>query len=233
MDRSVVAGRTIARVTPSTNQPAPLLLATANPHKVEELRALLPPLLRLLSLRDLGETPPEPAETGATFLENASIKATAYARATGYWCLADDSGLEVDALHGAPGVISSHYATSGVETGLSRAQRDEANNRHLLESLRDVEPSRRIARFVCVLVVASPSGEVRATSRGTLEGAIGRPPRVPAGAHGFGYDPLFLVAPSYERTGAELLPDEKNLLSHRARAAQTIAPQLVELLTTR
>jgi XTP/dITP diphosphohydrolase len=214
----------------------PIVLATANPHKVDELRAIFAAAdIAVIGLADL---PPanlprgglrEPDETGSTFEANAAIKALAYAAQTGRTCLADDSGIEIDALAlpsgtPRPGVISSHYSTDGRETDLSRAQRDAANNARILRELDALPPDRRTARFVCVMVLALPANtsspaKVLATSRGTFEGRIGIPPRVPAGANGFGYDPLFLVAPDYARTGAELPTDEKNRLSHRARAA--------------
>ncbi|MBY0113536.1 MAG: transposase [Phycisphaerales bacterium] len=137
-----------------------LLLATANPHKVEEMQAIfaaLLPDLRLLSLADLpGGPPPEPAETGTTFEANATIKARAYAAASGMPCLADDSGLEIDALNGRPGVISSHYCTDGQETGMTRAQRDQANNQRVLRELEGVAPEKRTARFVCTMALSLP-----------------------------------------------------------------------------
>ncbi|HEX8875992.1 MAG TPA: non-canonical purine NTP pyrophosphatase [Phycisphaerales bacterium] len=401
----------------------PLLLATANPHKVEEMQAIfaaLLPDLRLLSLADLpGGPPPEPAETGTTFEANATIKARAYGVASGMACLADDSGLEIDALQGRPGVISSHYCTDGQETGMTRAQRDQANNQRVLRELEGVAPEDRTARFVCTMALAfgggafqapptpslsplsaksalqspvrkshtdslphweqagatysltfctldsdlspqerqivldacmhwhatrahvevvvvmpdhvhlvvrplqQPDGawpsipwlmqsiktftareinRVRGRSgtlwqdeyfdrivrrdgeledivhyigenpvrkglastwseypfiegarpkewkrrrglegpapapvllvRGTFEGRIGLPTEVPRGSHGFGYDPLFLVAPAFTHTGAELDPSEKNRLSHRAAAAGQMAAKIRALLAT-
>jgi XTP/dITP diphosphohydrolase len=123
-----------------------LLFASSNPHKVSEVRAILGPLgHRVIGLDSLPQPPPsEPVEDGTTFLENARLKATAYAKMTGYPCLADDSGLEVDALHGVPGVYSARYA--GVEG--SRAERDLANNQRLLQELATVPRAERIARFV-------------------------------------------------------------------------------------
>lgn len=217
----------------------PIVLATANPHKVDELRAIFAAAnISVIGLNDLPTDclPPgglrEPEETGNTFEANATIKALSYAAQTGRTCLADDSGIEIDALAlpdgtPRPGVISSHYSSDGHETGLSRAQRDAANNARVLRELEGVPPGRRTARFVCVMVLAQPAtstspARVIAASRGTFEGRIGIPPRVPAGANGFGYDPLFLVAPDYARTGAELLTDEKNQLSHRAKAASAM-----------
>jgi non-canonical purine NTP pyrophosphatase (RdgB/HAM1 family) len=137
--------------------PDRIVIATGNPHKVEELRAMLAlPGVGFVGLGDLPGAFAEPAETGSTFLANATIKALSYAAQTGLPCLADDSGLEVDALGGAPGVISSHYSTNGVETGLSRAERDGANNARLLRELAGVPPEQRTARFVCQMVLAAP-----------------------------------------------------------------------------
>lgn len=201
-----------------------LVIATGNPHKLAEIRAVLTPIpgLHVLGLPDLGPMPPEPAESGATFRDNASIKARAYAALTGLPCLADDSGLEIDALGGAPGVISSHYGTGGIDTGLDRANRDADNNRRVLRELEGIALADRSARFRCVLVVARPDGGLEHVVEGTFEGRIGVPPRVPSGANGFGYDPLFLVGPRFERTSAELLPEEKQAVSHRGVALRNL-----------
>lgn len=207
---------------------APLVIATGNPHKVSELRAVFAEHgVNVIGLSDVPVTFQEPHETGRTFEENAAIKARGYAAQSGLWCLADDSGLEVDALAGAPGVISSHYSTGGVETGLDRAARDEANNAFLLRKLDGVPPAQRRARFVCVMCVSDPAGQVRLTSRGTFEGRIGLPGEVPRGAHGFGYDPLFVIDDG--RTSAELAPEEKNQRSHRGAAARDMARRLQSL----
>ncbi|MEM0983736.1 MAG: RdgB/HAM1 family non-canonical purine NTP pyrophosphatase [Planctomycetota bacterium] len=196
-----------------------LVVATGNPHKVDEIRAVLDPLgLETTSLSDAGGPFPEPEENGTTFLENATIKAVAYAKATGLHCLADDSGLEIDALNGAPGVISSHYDADGGPDNRPRAERDLANTARVLRELEGVEAEKRTARFVCQLVVSSPDGEITHSTTGTFEGRIGVPPRVPSGDHGFGYDPIFLVAPDFSATSAELPPDEKAARSHRGRA---------------
>lgn len=204
-----------------------IVLATANPHKVDEMReifAALTPGIALLGLNDL-ETGPfsEPSETGTTFEENSTIKAIAYAGATGRTCLADDSGLEIDALGGRPGVISSHYCTDGRETGMSRSQRDEANNARVLRELDGVAPIERTARFVCVMTLSSAHGTILGQARGTFEGRIGIRGDVPRGRDGFGYDPLFLVAPGFAKTSAELSPQVKNRVSHRRSAAEKMA----------
>ncbi|UYV13783.1 MAG: RdgB/HAM1 family non-canonical purine NTP pyrophosphatase [Phycisphaera sp.] len=202
-------------------------IATGNPGKVAELRPIFAGLgIGVVGLADLATPTTEPEETGNTFEANATIKAISYAKQTGTVCLADDSGLEVDALGGAPGVISSHYSTDGNEDGRPRAQRDAANNERLLRELAGVPAEQRTARFVCVMVLANPDGEILATSRGTFEGRIGTEPR---GESGFGYDPLFLVAPGHARTSAEMAADEKNAISHRAKAAHEMAQAIAGL----
>ncbi len=193
-----------------------LTIATSNPHKVEEIAAILGPLG--IECAPLGACDvPEPEEDGATFEENARIKAIAYARALGEAVLADDSGLEVDALGGAPGVHSARYA--GV--GATRAERDAANNAKLLRELEGVPDGARAARFVCVLCVARPDGSIVVEARGTFEGTIGRAPR---GANGFGYDPLLVLEDG--RTSAELSGAEKNARSHRGHALRLLVDAL-------
>src|SRR5687768_11421784 len=148
-------------------------------------------------------------ETGRTFRANACLKASGYARQFKAWTLADDSGLEVDVLAGAPGVLSARWAE------VNAAGRGDAdNNALLLRQLDHVGDDRRAARFVCVLALADPDGRVILTARDAVEGQILREPR---GANGFGYDPLFLV-PELGRTTAELPPDEKHKISHRGKA---------------
>lgn len=208
----------------------PIILATTNPHKVEEVRAVLAPLgVEVVSLADVpgGRSIPEPREDGDTFEANATLKAVHYARALGRVCLADDSGLEVDALRGEPGVHSAYYA-HGLDAGPSipRAERDSANNAKLLRAIENVPEERRGARFVCVMVAAAPDGNILARSRGTFDGKIGHAAR---GANGFGYDPLLLLPDG--RTSAELSPTEKNARSHRGAAARAIAPALARIVT--
>ncbi len=219
-----------------------ILLATANPHKVEEMSAIFGQLmagdsLRFLSLKDLpgNITTREPEESGSTFEDNAAIKARSYAAQSGMICLADDSGLEIDALGGRPGVISSHYCTDGREQGMTRAQRDAANNARVMRELEGVPFDRRAARFVCVMCLAAPAAAsplhaAPVLVRGTFEGRIGLSSDVPRGENGFGYDPLFLAAPDFVHASAELSPAEKNIRSHRAAAARQMALHLVELL---
>jgi XTP/dITP diphosphohydrolase len=192
-----------------------LLVATRNAGKKREYERLLEGLgLELVTLEDLG-IDLEVAETGDTFAANALLKAAAYAEVSGLPTLADDSGLEVDALGGAPGVRSARYAA---EAG---AATDEDRYRVLLERLRDVPEAERTARFRCVIAVAWPDGAVD-TAEGAVEGRIAASPR---GQHGFGYDPVFYM-PEYGRTMAELGPEVKNRISHRARAALAIRPAL-------
>ncbi len=204
-----------------------IVLATQNPGKIREMRALLGESgISILGLSELGRSFDEPEETGTTFLANATIKAQAYAQATGHWCLADDSGLEVDALGGAPGVISSHYAFDGETQGqaatMTRQQRDAKNIERLLADLQGVAPEDRTARFVCTMVLAEARGNTVATTTGAFEGRIGMPGDVPRGIGGFGYDPIFLIAPEHKFASSELSPKEKNALSHRGQAVRAM-----------
>lgn len=230
-----------ARPGPLAIDPTTIVVATRNAGKVAELRTLLADSpLTCCGLDEvetaLGRAIPEPAEDhtpSGTFLGNATAKATAYADATGMRCLADDSGLEVDALDGSPGVISSHYAwdgrTEGEPASLDRAGRDAQNIGRLLREMQGIPAERRTARFVCQMVLAQPGGageRVLATTRGTFEGRIGLPPDVPRGSNGFGYDPVFLVGPDFGRTSAELAPEAKNRLSHRGAAARAMLDKL-------
>ncbi len=205
-----------------------LVFASGNPHKLEEVAAILSDRLaaigaELVGLDSLHADIPEPEEDQDTFEGNARIKAAAYARATARWCLADDSGLEVDALNGAPGVHSARYA--GV--GSTRAERDNANNAKLLAALREIPSDQRLARFVCVMALADPSGDIRAVTRGTFEGVITDLPR---GMNGFGYDPL-LYLPDDGCTSAELALEEKNARSHRGAAARLMLPHIMRFLS--
>jgi len=198
-----------------------ILLATGNPHKLDEVLAILAPLgIDVVGLDSLGTMPPEPVEDAETFAGNARLKARGYAAATERRCLADDSGLAVDALDGAPGVRSARYA--GTES--TRDERDQANNAKLLLALRDIPPDLRTARFVCCMCVADPNGTIVAESRGTFDGVITTAPR---GTNGFGYDPLLELEDG--RTSAELEPDEKNRRSHRGQATLALAAMLGRL----
>jgi len=202
-----------------------IVIATGNPAKQREIAGILGdgPLrgIRWLGLGELSSPIDEPIEDGATFLDNAILKAHHYARASGRWALADDSGLEVDALGGAPGVHSARYA--GVEG--DRSVVDPANNRKLIALLRGICEKDRTARFRCVLAL-SDGASVLATAVGTIEGVIIDEPR---GAGGFGYDPHFLV-PELGVTTAELPAAEKNRISHRGRALRALRPQIERLI---
>jgi len=201
--------------------PGRVVAATGNPAKLRELREILSGVG--VEIVGLGGFPPvvEPEETGETFAGNARAKALYYARKTGQWCLADDSGLEVDALDAAPGVRSARYACERVGENAAREQLTAANNAKLLEALADVPDEDRAARFVCHLALADPEA-VRLEARGTLEGRIAR---VPAGAEGFGYDPVFYL-PDRGCTAAELTAEQKNAISHRGAAARALAEKL-------
>ena len=199
-----------------------LLFATSNPHKIEEVRAILGPAgFEVIGLDSLDDPPAEPVEDGATFADNARIKAVYYAKAAGRLCLADDSGLEVDALNGEPGVLSARYA--GI--GETRDEQTAANNARLLRELKDVADDNRAGRFVCAMCLADAEGQVIAATRGTFPGLIARSPR---GTSGFGYDPLVYL-PEEGRTVAELTADEKNARSHRGEAARKMAAKVGEL----
>jgi len=199
-------------------------LATRNPGKIKELRAVLADLpLSVVGLEAFGEIP-EPEENGATFAENARDKALYYAQATGQWCLADDSGLVVDAIGGLPGVQSARYATDDVPPDSPRAVIDKANNRKLLRALAQV-PDPRTARFVCHLALAEP-GRVLLEAFDAIEGRIINEEH---GDNGFGYDPLFWVDEK-GCTTAELPSADKNQISHRGKALKTFSARLHEML---
>jgi XTP/dITP diphosphohydrolase len=202
-----------------------ILVATTNPGKVRELRALLGGQVEWKSLADFPGIP-EVKEDGATFAENARKKALGYAQATGLWTLADDSGLVVDALDGAPGVNSARFSGDRPK-GADRKLLDRRNMEKLLSLLQDVPAEKRTARFVCCLCLASPE-KVLLETRGTLEGRIATEP---AGTGGFGYDPVFFV-PRLGRTVAQLGAEEKNAFSHRGNAMRALKPLLMGLLQT-
>jgi len=197
-----------------------LLVATNNPGKVKEYKELLAGLSLELTYPAQEGLDIEVAETGGSFAENARLKATAYARASGLLTLADDSGLEVDALDGEPGIRSARYAGRGAS--------DEERYRLLLEKLQEVPWEERTARFRCVIAVAMPEGQIH-TAEGACEGIIAFAPK---GKHGFGYDPVFYFQ-EYGMTMAELPLETKNRISHRARAAQRVREILEERLEVR
>ncbi|MCJ7544478.1 MAG: RdgB/HAM1 family non-canonical purine NTP pyrophosphatase [Phycisphaerae bacterium] len=205
-----------------------IVLATGNPGKVREITAALGDLaVEILSLERFADIAP-PAETGQTFAANARDKALYYAAATGQWCLAEDSGLVVDALDGAPGVHSARYAADRCPPGADRATVDQANNAKLLEALAGVPTGLRTARFLCHLALAG-EGRVLIETFDTVEGLIAEAPR---GRGGFGYDPVFVI-PSLGRTTAELSPQQKNALSHRGKAVRHLARLLASFLSQR
>jgi XTP/dITP diphosphohydrolase len=194
-----------------------LLVATTNQGKLRELIQLLGPLnLDLVGL-DQFDNPPFVDEDGATFKDNAIKKALTLARFSGYPTLADDSGLSVDVLAGAPGVFSARYAGQQGD--------DKANNRRLVKELQSIPLSRRKAHFHCCIALAWPDGRC-STVEGQVDGLIIDQER---GTHGFGYDPLFLV-PEYGKTMAELPAEIKNRISHRGRALQQLLPLIEQTI---
>ena len=195
-----------------------LVIGTGNRGKGRELAELLAPVgLQLATLADFPQAI-DVLENGDTFAANAALKATQQARHLGRWVLADDSGLAVDALAGAPGVLSARYS--------GPAATDASNNRLLLERLEGLAAEQRAARFVCHMTLADPAGVVRAESESYCRGQITLAPR---GPYGFGYDPLFEIA-EYHRTFGELGVAVKSCLSHRARAVRRLIPALLALV---
>ncbi|MBP1765790.1 MAG: Nucleoside-triphosphatase rdgB [Firmicutes bacterium] len=193
----------------------PIVIASTNKGKISEIRAAFQGLpLEIHSLAEFGGIP-EVEETGKTFAENAVLKATYYARHTGMACLADDSGLEVDALGGAPGVYSARFAGDTAT--------DEDNNRKLLAALQEVPREQRSARFRCVLAFLDVDGTIL-TADGTCEGRILEEPR---GTGGFGYDPLFCI-PKLGATLSEISLAEKNAVSHRGQALKIMTEKLAK-----
>ena len=187
-----------------------LVVATGNPGKLKEMQTYLEGLDVQLTLKpeDL-----EIEETGETFLANACLKASEVAKATGQWAIADDSGLAVDALNGAPGVYSARYEKTDADR-IARILRELGNENN------------REAQFVCAIAIARPDGEIVLETEGICRGEIIHAPR---GSGGFGYDPIFYV-PSEQLTFAEMSPETKRSLSHRGKAFQALLPQLKEIL---
>lgn len=203
-----------------TPNPVRVLVASGNAKKLGELETVLSELgidgIELVSLRDV-QAYPEPAETGLTFAENALIKARAGAAATGLPCVADDSGIAVDALNGMPGVLSARWSGGHGD--------DLANNELLLAQLSDIPDEHRGAAFVSCCALVVPGGS-EVTAEGRWEGALLRAPR---GSNGFGYDPLFQPADADGRSSAELSAEEKNARSHRGKALRELAPHIAAL----
>lgn len=203
---------------------AGLVLGTTNAGKVRELVALLAPHgIACRSIREVAGAV-EVEETGATFAENAALKAVAQARALRAWVLAEDSGLVVPALDGAPGVLSARF--SGPAPAGATEPTDERNNTLLLERMAGLAGQGRAAHYACHAALADPSGRVVAVSAGACHGVIAPSRR---GAGGFGYDPLFVV-PEYWRTFGEIAPAVKAVISHRARALRAILPAILRAL---
>jgi XTP/dITP diphosphohydrolase len=198
---------------------ARLVLATANPHKLIELTRILAAAHVDVDLTGLADFPgaPDVRETGATFAENALLKAHAIAKFTGLPAVADDSGLCVDALNEMPGVLSARWS--------GRHGDDEANLRLVLAQLADVPAERRGAHFVCAAALVQPGGR-EDVSEGVVDGHLIREPR---GQNGFGYDPIF-VPDGYAMTTAEMDPDAKDAISHRGKALRGLAPVIGDLL---
>jgi len=194
-----------------------LILGTRNRKKREEIVEILGDLG--LEFGDLTDRPdvPEVDETGSTFEENARLKATSFAKSTGEWTLAEDSGLVVPALNGRPGVYSARYA--------GKQGDDAANNQRLLAELAPLPADRRAAYYVCVAALADPKGEIKAITEGRCHGVIINESR---GTGGFGYDPLFLI-PEFHKTFGELSGRVKHALSHRSRALERLRPSLSRL----
>jgi XTP/dITP diphosphohydrolase len=186
-----------------------LVVATGNPGKLKEMQAHLDGLGWELQLKPDAL---DVEETGATFSENACLKASEIAKATGEWAIADDSGLAVDALNGAPGVFSARYGTN-----------DSDRIDRLLNELKD--ETNRNAQFICVIAIARPDGSIALQAEGICPGEI---LQAPSGTGGFGYDPIFYV-PEQHQTFAEMPAEVKRQISHRAKAFQALLPQLKEL----
>jgi len=197
-----------------------LVVGSRNQKKLQEISQLLEPHgIQVVGIADFADIP-EVIEDGDTFAANAAKKATETATAINEWVLAEDSGLSVDALGGAPGVYSARFSGEGAT--------DERNNQKLLEELAGIAPEKRGAHYTCHVAISSPVGDIRMTEESRCSGRIIDEAR---GVNGFGYDPYFLI-PEFHQTFGELSSAVKNQLSHRARAFQRLTPRLVRLLLT-
>jgi XTP/dITP diphosphohydrolase len=195
-----------------------LLVATTNSGKLKEYKELLADLpVEWVSLLEVGLGSMDVEETGSTFEENALLKARTYCAASGLITLADDSGIEVDALDGAPGIYSARYGAPEVTSDRGRLEK-------VLQEIKNVPDEQRTARFICVVAIALPNGEVH-IAIGRWEGRLAHAPR---GINGFGYDPIFITDDG--RTSAELSPAEKNRISHRALALEAAHPYLNSII---
>lgn len=193
-----------------------IVAATGNKHKIEEIESITKKFgMNVITKAEAGVGDLEVEETGTTFEENSLIKAEAIMKATGMPAIADDSGLEADALNGAPGVYSARFSGEGAT--------DESNNAKLLKLMENIPDDERNARFVSVVTLCFPDGTVVA-ARGECPGTLRRSPR---GDGGFGYDPLF-VPVGYDKTYAEISAEEKNIISHRAKALGILRMKLKE-----
>ena len=201
-----------------------ILVASTNRGKMAELSAMLEADVEWLTLADFDNIE-EVAEDGETFEQNARKKALGYARATGYWTIADDSGLVVDALDGKPGIKSARFAAETTR-GKGRVVIDRENTAKVLKLMKAVADEKRTARFVCNLCLAKEH-EVLIQTQGVLEGVISEKE---TGENGFGYDPIFFV-PELKKTVAQLNSGEKNAISHRGKAINALKPLLAELLS--
>ncbi len=201
-----------------------ILVATTNPGKMAELSVMLDADVQWLSLSDFPNIP-KVVEDGKTFAENARKKALGYARATGVWTIADDSGLVVDALDGDPGIKSARFCCKNRPEIDDRKIIDRQNIEKVLSLLQNVPTEKRSARFVCSLCLVR-SGKISSQTEGELEGLIAEQPE---GENGFGYDPIFYLAEK-KKTTAQLTAEQKNEISHRSIAIKKLKPLLDELL---
>ena len=191
-----------------------LLLGTSNQGKIKEFKNILQNIPYVLTTLEEESCNIEVIENGKTFLENATLKATQYANATNLPCLSDDSGIEIDALNGRPGIYSARYG--GLELT------DNQRVLLILDEMKNIPFKNRQARFKAAIVIAWPDGKVL-SKEATMEGMINFSP---IGKNGFGYDPIFLL-PEFDKTSAEIDPDKKNKISHRAKAIRKIIPLLI------
>jgi XTP/dITP diphosphohydrolase len=207
-----------------------VLIATSNPGKFKELKEMLDEQINWVSLKDFPDIVPV-EEDGLTFEENARKKALGYAKQTGLWTIADDSGLVIDALGGAPGVKSARFSgylpRRHEDTKEERKEIDKRNYEKVLQLLKDMPKERKAARFLCCLCLAS-SEKILIETQGTLEGLI---IDKPIGENGFGYDPIFFV-PQLNKTVAQLDSEQKNLISHRGRAVEKFKLLFEKLLSS-
>lgn len=211
----------MGQTVPSQIVPSQIVLGSRNPKKSAEMAALLEPHgFQVVSVAQFPAAT-EVVEDGHSFAENAAKKASQTAQEIGQWVLAEDSGLCVDALDGAPGIYSARFA--------GEQATDEANNRLLIEKLAEIPDERRGAHYVCHVCLANPDGQIELTEEARCLGRIGHKPM---GSNGFGYDPYFIL-PAYHRTFGQLSPLVKSVLSHRARAFSRFVPKLLKLRAER